>query len=138
MATILIVDDSSTQREALRSLVERLGHIALVAPNGEEGVKLAIEKLPDLILMDVVMPGAVNGYQATRQLTRDSATTVIPIVLITSKDQPSDEVWGRRQGAREYLTKPVNERELVGVIDLLVNQVRDLHREYVDRDTDKS
>jgi len=134
MAKVLIVDDSSTQREALRALVQGLGHVAIVAANGEEGVRRAIEETPDLILMDVVMPGAVNGYQATRQLTREPTTAIIPIVLITSKDQPTDEVWGRRQGARDYLTKPVDEKALIAVIDRLVNHVDNLRRDLQARD----
>ena len=133
---ILIVDDSSTQREALKALVERLGHIAMLAENGEEGVKIAIDREPDLILMDVVMP-KVNGYQATRTLSKDPATALIPIVMVTSKDQPVDEVWGRRQGAKAYVTKPVDEAHLVKLIETLVHQVSDLKRSLTERTQSK-
>lgn len=127
MASILIVDDSPTHCLALKLIVEKLGHVAVVAQTGEEGVQKAIDIVPDLILMDVVMPG-LNGYQATRMLTADPVTAHVPIVLVTSKDQAADEVWGRRQGAQDYITKPVAEDALVAVIHRLVTQVSQLHR----------
>lgn len=129
MATILIVDDSSSQRLALSQLVERLGHTPMLAANGAQGVKLAIAHTPDLILMDVVMP-EMNGYQATRTLTQGAETGHIPIVLVTSKDQETDELWGRRQGAKAYITKPVDEASLVRVIQEHVNDVATLRQQF--------
>ena len=119
MARILIVDDSPSQLIGLKRVVEKLGHEALTAEDGAAGVEAARNELPDLILMDVVMPN-LNGFQATRTITRDDATKHIPIVLVTTKDQETDRVWGTRQGAKAYVTKPVDETELAKTIsDLL-------------------
>ena len=111
MARILIVDDSPTQLIGIQRIVEKLGHQTLTAEDGAAGVALAKAELPDLILMDVVMPN-LNGFQATRQLSREGSTRDIPVVLVTTKDQDTDRMWGMRQGARAYLTKPFAEAEL--------------------------
>jgi twitching motility two-component system response regulator PilH len=87
-----------------------------VANNGEEGIIKALEIKPDLILMDVVMPGK-NGFQATRDLSRNPETSTIPVIIITTKDQETDKIWGMRQGAKDYLVKPANEKELMASID---------------------
>ncbi|WP_444929313.1 twitching motility response regulator PilH [Microbulbifer sp. SSSA002] len=115
MARVLIVDDSPTETHKLSSILEKNGHIAISAPNGESGVEMARAERPDLILMDIVMPG-LNGFQATRQLSKDSSTGEIPIIMVTTKDQDTDRVWGMRQGARAYLTKPVDESKLLDTI----------------------
>lgn len=115
MARILIVDDSPSQLMGMKRIVEKLGHEALSAEDGVIGVAICKAQLPDLVLMDVVMPN-LNGFQATRALSRDETTQHIPIILVTTKDQETDRVWGMRQGAKAYLTKPFNENELTGVI----------------------
>lgn len=115
MARILIVDDSPSQLMGMKRIVEKLGHEALSAEDGVLGVALCKAELPDLVLMDVVMPN-LNGFQATRALSRDETTKHIPIILVTTKDQETDRVWGMRQGAKAYLTKPFNESELTSVI----------------------
>ena len=115
MARILIVDDSPSQLMGIRRIVEKLGHEALTAEDGAAGVEAAKRELPDLILMDVVMPN-LNGFQATRSITREPTTKHIPVVLVTTKDQDTDRVWGMRQGARAYLTKPFSEGELAEII----------------------
>ncbi|MEZ0470241.1 MULTISPECIES: twitching motility response regulator PilH [Luteimonas] len=115
MARILIVDDSPSQLAGIRRIVEKLGHEALPAEDGQAGVDAAKRELPDLILMDVVMPN-LNGFQATRAITREPTTRHIPVVLVTTKDQETDRIWGMRQGARGYLTKPFSESELSDVI----------------------
>lgn len=115
MARILIVDDSPSQLMGIRRIVEKLGHEALTAEDGAAGVETAKRELPDLILMDVVMPN-LNGFQATRLITRDQATAHIPVVLVTTKDQETDRMWGMRQGAKAYLTKPFSEDELSEVV----------------------
>lgn len=119
MAQILIVDDSPTEIHVLSSILEKMGHSVLTAENGEDGIAMAKETKPDLILMDVVMPG-MNGFQATRQLTKDGDTADIPIIIVTTKDQETDRVWGLRQGAKDYLTKPVEEAMLVEKINNLL------------------
>lgn len=107
MAKILIVDDSPTEIHILSKALEGDGHQVVVATDGEEGVAKAIAELPDLILMDVVMPG-LNGFQATRKIHRNASTKHIPIIIVTTKDQDTDREWGMRQGAMDYLVKPVN------------------------------
>ena len=115
MARILIVDDSPSQLMGIRRIVEKLGHEALTAEDGAAGVEMAKKELPDLILMDVVMPN-LNGFQATRSISREPTTKHIPVILVTTKDQETDRMWGMRQGARAYLTKPFSEEELSEVI----------------------
>lgn len=116
MARILIVDDSPTETYKLREILEKHGHQVLEASNGADGVATTRSEQPDLVLMDVVMPG-LNGFQATRQLTKGADTRHIPIVIVTTKDQETDRVWGKRQGARDYLTKPVDEAVLLETVE---------------------
>lgn len=123
MARILIVDDSPSQLLGIQRIVEKLGHEFITAEDGAAGVEVAKRELPDMILMDVVMPN-LNGFQATRTLSRDAATRDIPVVLVTTKDQDTDRMWGMRQGAKAYLTKPFTEDELAGVIQHLLNEAR--------------
>jgi len=118
MARILVIDDSPSQLMGIRRIVEKLGHDCITAEDGAQGVELAKAELPDLILMDVVMPG-LNGYQATRTLTRDEATRSIPVIVCTTKGQETDKIWGLRQGAQDYLVKPVNGPELLAKIAAL-------------------
>ncbi len=112
MALILIVDDSPTELHVMQKCLERHGFDIVTAADGEEGLRLAVERRPDLVLMDVVMPG-MNGFQATRELSRNPVTTSIPVVMITTKGERTDRIWGMRQGAVAYLVKPVGEDELV-------------------------
>ncbi|GAA0241757.1 twitching motility response regulator PilH [Rhodanobacter caeni] len=119
MARILIVDDSPSQLLGIKRIVEKLGHETLTAEDGAAGVEVAKQQLPDLILMDVVMPN-LNGFQATRTISKNPDTSHIPIVLVTTKDQETDRVWGMRQGAKAYVTKPIKEDELARTLqDLL-------------------
>ena len=120
MARILIVDDSPSQLMGIQRIVEKLGHQTLTAEDGAAGVEVAKAELPDLILMDVVMPN-LNGFQATRTLSRDATTKHIPVILVTTKDQDTDRMWGLRQGAKAYLTKPFSEDELAEVIERIFN-----------------
>ncbi|MNM71457.1 Response regulator PleD [compost metagenome] len=112
MARVLIVDDSPTEMYKLTGMLEKHGHEVLKAENGADGVALARQEKPDAVLMDIVMPG-VNGFQATRQLSKDPETAHIPVIIVTTKDQETDKVWGQRQGAKDYLTKPVDEDTLI-------------------------
>ena len=115
MARILIVDDSPTETFRFREILSKHGFEVIEAANGADGVTMAQAELPDLVLMDVVMPG-VNGFQATRQIARGATTKHIPIVIVSTKDQATDRVWGKRQGAKEYITKPIDESGLVQII----------------------
>ncbi len=112
MALVMIVDDSPTEVHVMKTALERHGFETVSAADGSECINLAREVRPDLILMDVVMPG-VNGFQATRTLSRDPNTASIPVVMVTTKDQETDRIWGMRQGAVDYLVKPVTEKALV-------------------------
>ncbi len=119
MARILIVDDSPSQLMGMKRIVEKLGHEAVTAEDGAAGVEAAKANMPDLILMDVVMPN-LNGFQATRAISKEATTANIPVVLVTTKDQETDKVWGMRQGAKAYITKPFTENQLVEVINSLL------------------
>ncbi len=112
MAKVLIVDDSPTEVHILTSALSGAGHQIVVATDGQEGVDKAVAEQPDVILMDVVMPG-LNGFQATRKIHRNPITSHIPIIIVTTKDQDTDREWGMRQGARDYLVKPVDMKELL-------------------------
>jgi twitching motility two-component system response regulator PilH len=115
---ILVVDDSLSQRLVLNALLSKAGHTVIMANDGEEGVAKAKSELPDLIIMDIVMPG-LNGFQATRAITNDETTWHIPVILLTSKDMDSDRIWALRQGATAFLNKPVDHAELLQLIDTL-------------------
>ncbi len=115
---ILIVDDSPTERHVLNDLLTKSGYEVVASDNGEDAILKARLLKPDLILMDVVMPG-LNGFQATRAISRDPETRTIPVILCTSKNQETDKIWGMRQGARDYVIKPVNREELLAKIQAL-------------------
>ncbi|HVC18064.1 MAG TPA: response regulator [Rhodanobacter sp.] len=121
MANIFIIDDSPTDVRVFTTLLERAGHQVVAVSSAEEGIERVRNDLPDLVIMDVIMPG-MNGFQATRTLTRDSATQNIPVLIITTKSMETDRVWGLRQGARDFLTKPVGEKELLARIQKLLVQ----------------
>jgi len=110
--SILLVDDSRTELHFLSDVLTRRGFVVRTASNGEEALRRIAEEKPDLILMDVVMPGQ-NGFQLTRTITRDPQYADVPVIMCTSKNQETDKVWGMRQGARDYVVKPVDPDELV-------------------------
>jgi twitching motility two-component system response regulator PilH len=112
MTCILIVDDSPTQLNGLSKVLANNGYDIITAEDGERGVEKAVSEKPDIILMDVVMPN-LNGFQATRQITRNPETSHIPVIMLTGKDQETDRVWAERQGASDYLIKPPNETDLL-------------------------
>ena len=115
---ILVVDDSPTDRQFLTELLSKNGFSVATAESAEDAMVKVKQSRPDLVLMDVVLPGQ-NGFQATRTLTRDEATKNIPVILCTSKGQETDKVWGMRQGARDYIVKPVNQADLLAKIAAL-------------------
>ncbi|MCX7163696.1 MAG: response regulator [Rhodocyclales bacterium] len=118
MKTVLVIDDSQTERYILSQLLLGGGYEVSTAASGEEGIERARQIKPDLILMDVVMPGT-NGFQATRALSKDEATKDIPVIICTTKNQETDRVWGLRQGAQDYVTKPVDGPTLLAKIAAL-------------------
>lgn len=120
MAHILIVDDSPTEIHILKSMLAKCGYNVLVAQSGEEGIETAKSHKPDLILMDVVMPG-INGFQATRELSKAPETAHIPVIIVTTKDQQTDRVWATRQGAKDYIVKPVKEQELLSKLKVYLS-----------------
>ena len=115
MTRILVVDDSPTEVHVLKTMLEKSGYQVATALSGEEGIKAAQAHKPDLILMDVVMPG-INGFQATRELSTSPETAHIPVIIVTTKDQQTDKVWASRQGAKDYIVKPVKENELLNSV----------------------
>jgi len=119
MAKILIVDDSQTQIQSLMKILKKNGHETITAEDGDSAVTVARDELPDLILMDVVMPG-LNGFQATRHITKTEGTQHIPVIILSSKDQETDKVWAERQGASGYIIKPASEDELMSLINKLL------------------
>jgi twitching motility two-component system response regulator PilH len=112
---ILVVDDSKTELHHLSDILGKRGYTVRTAENGEEAMRRLAEEKPDLILMDVVMPGQ-NGFQLTRSITRDPRFADVPVIMCTSKNQETDKVWGMRQGAKDYIVKPVNAEELLAKI----------------------
>lgn len=115
MARLMIVDDSPTDVQNMRSILTRAGHTVVEATSGQDALDRIKSENPDCIIMDVVMPG-VNGFQATRILSKDPATAQIPILVVSSKNQDSDRMWAIRQGAREYIVKPIKEADLLAKI----------------------
>ncbi|HEY6239676.1 MAG TPA: response regulator [Burkholderiales bacterium] len=115
---ILIVDDSATDRQFLLDALSKEGYQCVTAQSGEEGIAKSKSELPDLILMDIIMPG-VDGFKATRAITHDEATKHIPVIVCTSKKLETDRIWGMRQGAKDYIVKPVDTKELFAKIAAL-------------------
>jgi twitching motility two-component system response regulator PilH len=119
MARILIIDDSPTDTRVFTTVLEKNGHEVLSAGSAEDGIEVCKRELPDLVLMDVILPG-MNGFQATRSLSKDPNTSSIPIIIVSTKNMETDRVWGLRQGAKDYLVKPPSERELITRINALL------------------
>ena len=115
---ILIVEDSPTERLLLCELLKKNGYRVIAAESGEQAIVLSRQQKPDLILMDVVMPG-INGYEATRTIMRQDETRHIPIIICTSRGQATDKIWGMRQGAQDYLVKPLDSDALLAKIAAL-------------------
>ena len=109
--TILVVDDSPTDRAAIAEMVRKFGYMAVEAENADEAFSMAQAKRPDLVLMDVVMPGA-SGYEATRKMSKDPSLSDLPVIIISNRTKETDKLWGLRQGAKAYLPKPVVPQDL--------------------------
>lgn len=119
MARILIVDDSPTDVQNVKNILQRAGHVVTEAGNAQDVVTRVKQERPDCVVMDVVMPG-MNGFQATRVLSKDPDTQKIPVIVVSTKNQETDRVWALRQGAREYITKPVKADELINKINAVL------------------
>lgn len=115
VSTVLVVDDSPTDLHLLSGYLENNGYQILSATSGEEALEKATAEHPDLILMDVVMPG-MNGFEAVRSLSKNPDTKDIPVIVVTSKNQETDKIWAMRQGAKDFVSKPVDEKTLIGMI----------------------
>lgn len=115
MARILVVDDSPTDVAAMRQMLVADGHEVLECAEGRDAIERVRSERPDCVLMDVVMPG-MNGFQATRTLSKDPDTSSIPVIVVSSKSQETDRLWALRQGARDYIVKPVQQKDLLAKI----------------------
>jgi twitching motility two-component system response regulator PilH len=120
VASILIIDDSPTDVRVFTTMLEKAGHRVGAVSSAEEGIERVRVEQPDLVIMDVIMPG-MNGFQATRTLARDPETAAVPIIMITTKSMETDRVWGLRQGASAFITKPVKEKDLLACINDLLS-----------------
>lgn len=121
MSRVLIIDDSATERHVFTTWLTGMGHTVFEASDAETGMALAIQQRPDAILMDVILPGK-NGFEATRALRKNPATQTIPILIVSSKNQPSDLMWGKKQGAAAYLPKPFSQQELIQVLEKVLQE----------------
>ena len=119
MARILLIEDSPTEAAVLTQLLEKNGHEVTASVNAEDGIDVCRRERPDLVLMDVILPG-MNGFQATRTITRDEATRHIPVLIVSTKGMETDKAWGMRQGASDYIVKPPREDDLIARINKLV------------------
>ncbi len=119
MARILLIEDSPTETAVMVQLLERNGHQVTTSGNAEDGIATCRRDKPDLVLMDVVLPG-MNGFQATRALSRDTDTSHIPVLIVSTKGLDTDKMWGLRQGAKDYIVKPPRETDLIDRINALV------------------
>ena len=119
MARILLIEDSPTETAVMTQLLERNGHQVFTATSAEDGIETARRERPDLVLMDVVLPG-MNGFQATRALSRDNDTKSIPVLIVSTKAMETDKAWGLRQGAKDYIVKPPREDDLIARINELL------------------
>lgn len=119
MARILLIEDSPTDTAVLTRLLERHGHQVMASGSAEDGIEVCKRELPDVVLMDVVLPG-MNGFQATRALSREPSTKAIPVLIVSTKGMETDRAWGMRQGARDYIVKPPSEEALIARINQLL------------------
>lgn len=119
MARVLVVDDSPTMLNATAKILQSGGHEVITAESGEEGVEKTISEHPDVVIMDIVMPG-MNGFQATRKITKHPETKDIPVIMCTTKDLETDKVWAERQGATDYIVKPPEKEHLLEKVDAVI------------------
>ena len=121
MKRILVVDDSRTEQFMLKAILERHGYEYMSADEGEKGIEQAKTEKPDLILMDIIMPG-LNGFQTVRKLKKDPDTQAIPVIMVSTKSEMADRAWATKQGAEDLVAKPVNEQELLAKIENFLSE----------------
>jgi twitching motility two-component system response regulator PilH len=112
MARILVADDSATELQMIKDILKETSHEVITAGDGEEAVKKARDEAVDMVILDVIMP-KMNGFQVCRELRTDQKFKDVPIIMVTSKDQQSDKMWGLKQGATEYIIKPFTAMDLL-------------------------
>lgn len=120
MNRILLVEDSPTQAYTTTKMLEKNGYAVIHVANGQDAINYAMKQAPDLVIMDIVMADG-NGFEATRKLARNENTRNIPVIMLSSKDQVTDRLWAKRQGARDYLVKPVKEQDLIRTVSGLLS-----------------
>lgn len=116
MAKIIVIEDAKTESLVISRILTNRGHTVLSAEDGAEGLSLVQKELPDLVLSDIVMP-KMDGFQVCRKVKRGSTTSHIPVVLISSKSEDTDKFWGMKQGASDYLNKPISEEALLASVN---------------------
>lgn len=119
MARILIIEDSPTEAAVLTQLLEKNGHEVIASTSAEDGIDACKRERPDIVLMDLVLPG-MNGFQATRTISRDEEIKHIPVLIVSTKGMETDKAWGMRQGARDYVVKPPQEADLIARVNALL------------------
>ncbi|MBK1716424.1 response regulator [Thiocystis violacea] len=119
MAKLLVVEDSATDRDHLRNMLVKAGHVVITAASGREGMEIAREQRPDLIFMDIVMDD-IDGYHATRSLREDPELGGVPVVIVSSKNQKADKVWAQLQGAKGYVVKPCSAEDVLRHVERLL------------------
>ncbi|MBF2098539.1 MAG: response regulator [Gloeomargaritaceae cyanobacterium C42_A2020_066] len=125
MSTVLVVEDSDLQREIIVEVLKEGGLDVLIAKNGAEALQKLTDKVPDLVIMDIVMPG-MNGYELARHIRKDNRTKDLPLIMCSSKGEDFDRSWGLRQGADAYITKPFEPQDLLGTVRSLLKGNRNL------------
>ena len=118
---ILVIDDHAMEVEYIASILRQAGHLVFAAFDGREGIRLAENMQPDLVLMDIIMPD-LNGFQATRELQNNPETGHIPVIVVSSKDEEIDKLWAIKQGARAYLEKGFTKEALLQTIDDVISE----------------
>ncbi len=114
--TVLVVDDSSTQLHSIQNIITEAGYQVLTAKSGFEAIEFAKQHHPDLIFLDIMMPG-MDGFEACRKLSMERSTQEIPVVFVSSKDQKSDRVWASMQGGKAYIVKPYDKNQIIAQIE---------------------
>jgi len=115
MAKVMVVDDAYSELQIMETILRSVGHDVLTYLDGEQPKEKIVKERPDVVLLDIVMPRR-NGFEVLRSLRKDERTKQTRVVVVSSKNQESDRVWGMRQGADEYLPKPFTSEQLLTIV----------------------